>query len=792
MRVPRASGIHILWCLGHVLVVVCGESGVSELGAEGDVGDSKLWAGDESLDASWMQRADRRGNKQAALSMAKAKSISDSNSARIQHVEEAFARNDAQSAATLVDETRQQLRFAKRSKREADKKAAMAGINQDRAERHAVKNMVEVDVDEDAPDHKDFLTNARRDENFKRKIAATDEINAAKRSADQADRAADVAARRVQISKQEYSEAQQRKMVADGMLLNVHSDTDQADHHAQMAAAKLSALSKRVALAKKPQVARSPHDLILNDENKLVRVRYPRTDAKGKRTIYTMVGNKMLTLRLSEKEAAAMKSSTRFPDPDDDAARADRKVMKDVTSVRHQATLNVIEALGGKEQKKLRKRKGTHGEYELGGSLQLMNPKVKVFSDKAPGVEARLLRGPPSAIDKMLRNVNSIAASLNSRLHSAKSAAEDVTRDEFEDGIHHVTRLTDELKEGASHTLRLVEQTGNSSRATQSTTSAEQKQNEKIKAVQQRQHEELMKKIRKQDTELNSLREQLAAALGGKQKTSQSIADSWASENLRKWNTDARKFSAKLLVLKKSGKRKHLARLSTAAWLAQEKVVDGSADDLKTARETGKRRVKKFKESREIAADATKRMKLNKKKRLWAKQAFTGFGPKMSDERANASAQARQVAKARERAKAKYQAAKVRYTKSVAWRIKSLKAQREGADKMMKALQKELKEQRIHYENKLMSAKLKLKAEIGLRTSCKAVMLQIGDARHKCQCGTMASFTHDLRCKIAKVEVAALKSENYSLKRSIKLLKSAAPMQNSTNSTTGAVAAVGY
>jgi hypothetical protein len=312
-------------------------------------------------------------------------------------------------------------------------------------------------------------------------------------------------------------------------------------------------------------------------------------------------------------------------------------------------------------------------------------------------------------------------------------------------------------------------------------------------ALQQHQHEELMKKIRKQDTELNSLREQLAAALGRKQKTSQSIADSWASKNFQKWNTDARKFSAKLLVLKKSGKRKHLAQLSTAAWLAQEKVVDGSADDLKTASAEGKRRVKKFKESREIAADATKRMKLNRKKQLWAKQAFTGFGPKMSAERANASAQARQVAKAREKAKAKYEKSKVRYKKSVAWRIKSLKMQRESADRMMKALQKQLKEQKLHYENKLMSAKLKLKAEIGLRTSCKAVMLQIGDAREKCACSTIGSWGNDLRCKIAKVEVAALKSENYGLKRTIKLLKTdTAARQNSTSGNSTSTATRGY
>ena len=94
--------------------------------------------------------------------MAKAKSSSASTSARIQQVEEKFARADAQKAETLVKESRRALREAKHYKRKADKRAAMASIEQDHAERHAFKNIEEVAVDSDAPDKKDFLNDARR------------------------------------------------------------------------------------------------------------------------------------------------------------------------------------------------------------------------------------------------------------------------------------------------------------------------------------------------------------------------------------------------------------------------------------------------------------------------------------------------------------------------------------------------------------------------------------------------------------------------------------------------------
>lgn len=200
-------------------------------------------------------------------------------------------------------------------------------------------------------------------------------------------------------------------------------------------------------------------------------------------------------------------------------------------------------------------------------------------------------------------------------------------------------------------------------------------------------------------------------------------------------------------------------------------MADGSADDMRAASVRGDRMVKKFLESREVAADAAKRMKINKKKRLWAKQEFLGFGPKMSDERATASAQARQIAQMRVDAKKKYQNLKTRFKKSVAWRLSALKTERDSADRMMRSLQKQLKAQTAHYGDKLLAMKYKLKAEVSLRTSCKAVLSQISLARKKCQCGQLAEWGALLRKDQNAVQVVALGAENRAYKREVERCK---------------------
>jgi len=230
--------------------------------------------------------------------------------------------------------------------------------------------------------------------------------------------------------------------------------------------------------------------------------------------------------------------------------------------------------------------------------------------------------------------------------------------------------------------------------------------------------------------------------------------------------------------------------------------VDESADDLRTATVRGDRCVDKFLTSRESATRAAKAMRKLKKKHLWAKQAFSGFGPKMSKERANASAVARQVAKQRVKAKKKMENLAVKLKKTMKWRIKSQKAERQTADAMMKALQKQLKLQKEHYENKLRAMKYKLKAEIHLRTSCKAVSAQIGLARKKCKCGPLSRWGFQQEQDHNRVQVVALGAQNRACKRDVERCKIAyrkqglvyaAPLMNGTlanYSSTGVVPSV--
>jgi len=400
---------------------------------------------------------------------------------------------------------------------------------------------------------------------------------------------------------------------------------------------------------------------------------------------------------------------------------------------------------------------------------------------------------PVNSINVMLNHVNTIAASLNSRVHATNSAMDDVTRDDLELGLKHVKELSGHLREGAAHVLRIANKTvhprlGSSASPKPAASAADKKTIQQLKA-----------KIEEQHAKLHSTQVQLKAATGSQAKKNKDIAKNWAKNHFKRWNNEARKFTAKLMVLKKDAKRKHIARVSVAEWLSQEKIVDESADDLRTQKYRGDRSVDKFLESRESATRAAKSMRVLKKKHLWAKQAFTGFGPKMSPERANASAVARQVAKQREDAKKKMLKLGKKAKKAMAWRIRAQKAERATAYAMMKALQKQLKLQKQHYENKLLAMKYKVKAEITRRTSCKAVSAKIRLARKKCRCGDLSRWGFHESQDENKVAVVKLGAENRWCKREVERCKFAhrkagmvyaAPMRNNTYATYASTGAV--
>merc|ERR1711981_74746 len=105
----------------------------------------------------------------------------------------------------------------------------------------------------------------------------------------------------------------------------------------------------------------------------------------------------------------------------------------------------------------------------------------------------------------------------------------------------------------------------------------------------------LQKLVKSQQAEMSTYKKRLTMlakatfpaaqdAAAGPQQTPQEIADAWEKKNFHKWGKEAHDFKAKLMTLKQAAKRKHIARVATARWLSEVKLVDDSADDLRRAK----------------------------------------------------------------------------------------------------------------------------------------------------------------------------------------------------------------
>merc|ERR1712094_153501 len=112
----------------------------------------------------------------------------------------------------------------------------------------------------------------------------------------------------------------------------------------------------------------------------------------------------------------------------------------------------------------------------------------------------------------------------------------------------------------------------------------------------------------------------MLARQGSNEATAQRVAESWAKQHFTDLNKDVRDFTTKLMGLKRQAQRKHIARVSTAAWLSQEKVVDDTADDLRMAEYAGDHTAQKFLNTKVRVAQETEKRRKLKKKALWAKQ----------------------------------------------------------------------------------------------------------------------------------------------------------------------------
>jgi len=782
-----------------------------------DLGASQVWADDPSLDTTWLRLAEKKGELGAEADMSEAGAEAAQRDARLDKLEEGYARADAGSLAVRMKEAKASVQRAKRHAKAQAKKATMDSVTKDKVESRGISQVERIIADEDAPDARNFMSKSRQVENSQIRQEMQDDLFGASQRESESDAVMAAADRRVQLAKQKYQNLRDDKMVADSMVMHAKHDTQHAEIKASMAAARLSTALRKKAAHKmlEPPAPRPFHevgDFIQDHKGNLVRVRHHAEASDGLRTMQTLVNGKMVTLRVSESAAAQL--------ADDgskllgahvqgaSATAAERRVEKDRAAVAKLSGDEASAAIAQNKDISANVVDSPTPDLGQGTPMQLLSPSVAEASEKKLYPAASVVVPQHSVtdldnIDHMLSKVNGIAAILEQRSLATAQAITDADQDQLQSTEQKVGHISGELQSASSAVLALQKKKDQDLRSAQSqqpkvdseTTSEDSVTIARLKArIQEKQAT-----IDEQQKKLESFDQ-----MGNTAKTSEDMANDWMNRNAAKWQDDTKKFTQKLNVLKKAAKRVQLAKVSTAQWAEASKLVDESADDLRMAKYLGTRSAKKFVHESTILTELTKRVRKMKKERLYAKQEFQGFGPKMSEERATASASAASIAKFREEAKQKYEDMNSQYKNLVKREQFSLKERGQLGSKMMTMLQKQLKAQKVHYENKLRAADHKLKAEIARRSSCKTVSGHLKTAVHNCDCKDLTKWADTLASDSQRSRTISLSSDLNQCKREVQRCKIAyrkqglvyaVPLKSGTLSTyaeTGKVPSVDY
>jgi len=760
-----------------------------------DLGEDRLYADDPSLDQAWLQRAKRRGVADAVLSSAHATSAMAQKEASMAGIEVDFAKADATNADVAVQNAKAKLKDAKARQRKAAHTATLDSITHDNVEKRGIRTIVKMDSDATAPDSKGFLTPAREQENDSIMHEMHEDIATTEEREHDSDEKEAVAARQVRIAKGELQDAAEDKMVVDSMLVDAKRGWSKAAAHAARSEHRAEDLADTArvqdAALPKPSEWEDVGSYATDDEGNLVRVRHQREDSSGMRNIYTLVGKHMATVKVSEEDAVALEPehfqllSSMTSGTDDVDALSKSSSPQGVDAESNEATE------GSKEDSKEDSSELLeHPELGAAESTSVL-PVQRLRADlgEAENSVAKDRRR-HETVDQALTKISAITHLLNKKATDANQALDnDLTTSEGST-LHRVQRLAGKLGNGAARIMKLDRAVGQHADLRSATPSFNDDGNEASSetgygvgsgsgrpqdlSTAHRQIAELQAKLVESNAENKEQQKRLDIMLanqGPNEETAQRIASKWADKHFAEWSDDAKQFTVKLMSLKKEAERKQLARVSTAAWMAQEKVVDETADDLRMGNYKAERAVQQFVESRERAADTTELRQVLKKKTLYAKQDFEGYGPKMSEERASASASARKLARDRKDAKSHYEQLDNQLQVTIGRELDYYKDQSNFAYQMLGHMQKMLNIQKQHYEEKLSAAQYRLDAEISQRTSCSMVQGLLQKAAEECKCKQLADWNSAVGHDKTRVELVIAESENQQCKRDVELCK---------------------
>ena len=139
-----------------------------------------------------------------------------------------------------------------------------------------------------------------------------EDIDVAREHEADSDSNADQAARRLEIAKEKLSDAKQEQMVMNSIVKDASHDAAEADGHAARTKERLDNLQIIDKAEKKARAAYAPKeweqvgDYAMDEKGKLLHVRHERDDNAGLRSVYTMVGNRMATLKVSDSDAETL------------------------------------------------------------------------------------------------------------------------------------------------------------------------------------------------------------------------------------------------------------------------------------------------------------------------------------------------------------------------------------------------------------------------------------------------------------------------------------------------------
>lgn len=290
----------------------------------------------------------------------------------------------------------------------------------------------------------------------------------------------------------------------------------------------------------------------------------------------------------------------------------------------------------------------------------------------------------------------------------------------------------------------------------------------------------LQQKVKEQQFEIQRLSKQ-SGPFAAEQEASR-----WMSAQLKKQKKDDSSFDETMNKAELSTKKREEAAASAQKWIDSQEYVDNSQADLDEMKKAADDAVSKYVKASVLTGQYLTEMAKLSKRVQEARSEFESFGPKMSQERIDASAAATMSDHKRTQAEAAMHEAEANWRGMTETLQNSVRHERETSLEMLNAMKQKIASMEDFSSKSLSSQQLKCAAEKATAVSCSDVKTLLKFAAKKNSCKEYPLWRQGLEQTTCVVDHEKTKAKLGSEHEALEKCRRGFPALNS-NSTTDVI-----